>query len=222
MLRFMRRRLIFADRDEAGELLAEEVAALGLAEPLVVALPRGGVPVGAAIARRLNAPLDVALVRKLGAPGEPELAIGAVTDGAAPEIVLNDRLVAALGVSPAYIEAEAARQLSAIEERRRAYAGLRPNIAPAGRTAIIVDDGVATGMTMRAAARGVRRLRPSRLIVATPVASQEALAMLRSEADATVCLSAPRRFLSVGSFYRSFGQVSEEEVARLLREAPQQ
>jgi putative phosphoribosyl transferase len=215
----MRRRLIFADRAEAGALLAEEVANLDLVAPLVLALPRGGVPVGAAIARRLRAPLDVVLVRKLGAPGEPELAIGAVADGAAPEIVLNDELVAALGVGTDYIAAEAARELGRIEERRRGYVGLRPDIDPAGRAAIVVDDGVATGMTMQAALRSVRRLGPGRLIAATPVASRDALAMLRGEADAVVCLSAPRRFLAVGSFYRSFKQVSEEEVVGLLGEA---
>jgi putative phosphoribosyl transferase len=217
----MRRRLIFADRAEAGVLLAEEVAALDPAEPLVLALPRGGVPVGAAIAARLRAPLDVVLVRKIGAPGEPELAIGAVADGAAPEVVLNDQLVAALGVGAAYIEAAAARELARIEERRRTYAGLRPNISPAGRAAIVVDDGVATGMTMRVALRSVRRLGPNRLIAAAPVASRDAVAMLRSEADAVVCLSAPRRFMSVGSFYRAFAQVSDEDVTRLLREAAQ-
>jgi predicted phosphoribosyltransferase len=191
----MRRRLIFADRAEAGALLAEEVAALDLAEPVVLALPRGGVPVGAAIARRLHAPLDVVLVRKLGAPGEPELAIGAIADGAAPETVLNDQLVAALGVGADYIEAAAARELARIEERRRTYAGLRPNISATGRAAIVVDDGVATGMTMRVALRSVRRLGPNRLVAAAPVASQDAVAMLQNEADAVVCLSAPRRFM---------------------------
>jgi putative phosphoribosyl transferase len=210
---------MFADRAEAGAVLAEEVAKLGLAEPLVLALPRGGVPVGAAIAKRLGAPLDVVLVRKLGAPREPELAIGAVADGAAPQIVLNDQLVAALGVSESYIEAEAARELSLIEARRRSYAGLRPDIDPTGRAAIVADDGVATGMTMQAALRSVRRLGSGRVIAATPVASRDALAMLRGEADVVVCLSAPRRFLAVGAFYRSFKQVSEEEVVRLLGEA---
>jgi putative phosphoribosyl transferase len=133
--------------------------------------------------------------------------------------VLNDTLVAALGVEPAYIEAETARELSVIEERRRAYAGLRPNVSPAGRAAIVVDDGVATGMTMQVALRSVRSLRPGRLVAAMPVASEDALALLRNEADDVVCLSAPRRFLSVGSFYRSFEQVIEEDVARLLGEA---
>ena len=215
----MRRTLMFADRAEAGALLAEEVATLGLAEPLVLALPRGGVPVGAAIAKRLHAPLDVVLVRKLGAPGEPELAIGAVADGAAPEIVLNDKLVAALGVGADYIEAETARQLATIEARRRSYAGLRPGVDPAGRAAIVVDDGVATGMTMQAALRSVRRLGPAASSPRRRSPRSDALAMLRGEADAAVCLSAPGRFLSVGSFYRLFAQVSEEEVFRLLGEA---
>ena len=211
---------MFADRAEGGALLAEPVAALGLADPLVLALPRGGVPVGAEIARRLAAPLDVAFVCKLGAPHEPELAIGAVADGPAPEIVLNATLVEALRIGAGYIEAEVARGRAAIERRRREYEGLRPNVDPAGRAVIVVDDGVATGMTMQAALRSVKRRRPARLVAAAPVASREAVAMLRREADDVVCLSAPRRFLSVGSFYRSFAQVTEEDVARLLREAP--
>ena len=210
---------MFADRAEGGALLADPVAALGLADPLVLALPRGGVPVGAEIARRLAAPLDVALVCKLGAPNEPELAIGAVADGEAPEIVLNAGLVEALRIGAGYIEAEAARGRAAIERRRREYEGLRPNVGLAGRAVIVVDDGVATGMTMQAALRSVKRRGPARLVAAAPVAAREAVVMLRREADVVVCLSAPRRFLSVGSFYRSFAQVTEEDVARLLREA---
>jgi putative phosphoribosyl transferase len=209
---------MFADRVEAGALLAQEVAGLGLVDPLVLALPRGGVPVAAAIARRLGAPLDVVLVRKLGAPDEPELAIGAVADGGAPVTVLNDRLVAALGVSAGYIAAETARQLKLIEQRRASYAGLRPQVSPAGRAAVVVDDGVATGMTMQVALRSVRSLGPSRLVAAVPVASEDALRMLQAEADEAVCLSAPREFLSVGSFYRAFEQVSDAEVERLLRQ----
>ena len=214
----MRRRMVFADRTEAGLLLAERLAGIGLLDPLVLALPRGGVPVGAEIARRLGAPLDVALVRKLGAPDQPELAIGAVADGASPEIVLNDKLVQALGLDDDYISAAAARELAAIERRRREYASVRPSVDPGGRSVIVVDDGVATGMTMQAALRSVRRRHPARLIAAAPVASREAVAMLRRECDEVVCLSAPRRFGSVGSFYRRFGQVSDEEVAALLQE----
>jgi putative phosphoribosyl transferase len=213
------RRPTFADRAEAGALLAERIAASNHAQPLVLALPRGGVPVGAEIARRLAAPLDVVFVRKLGAPDEPELAVGAVADGPSPVVVLNARLVEAMALDQAYIEARAAQERAAIERRRREYEGLRPNVDPAGRTAIVVDDGVATGMTMQAALRSVRRRLPACLVAAAPVASREAVAMLRREADDVVCLVAPRRFLSVGSFYRSFTQVTDEEVARLLREA---
>src|SRR5512145_3572919 len=140
----MRRRPMFADRAEGGALLAEPLAALSLADPLVLALQRGGVPVGAEIARRLGAPLDVAFVCKLGAPHEPELAIGAVADGEAPEIVLNAKLVETLRIGPAYIEAEVERGRAAIERRRREYEGLRPSVDPAGRAVIVVDDGVAT------------------------------------------------------------------------------
>jgi putative phosphoribosyl transferase len=215
----MRRRLQFADRTEAGNMLAERLAAMNLPQPLVLALPRGGVPVAAEIARRLRAPLDVVFVRKLGAPDQPELAIGAVADGDDPEVVLNEEVVESLHVSQDYIATVAKHELATIEQRRRTYAGLRPGIEPTGRTVIVVDDGVATGMTMQAALRQVRRKRPLRLIAATPVASREAAAMLKREADDLVCLAAPRRFGSVGAFYRLFDQVSDDEVARLLQEA---
>jgi putative phosphoribosyl transferase len=215
----MRRRIVFADRAEAGRLLADRLAGMNIAEPLVLALPRGGVPVGAEIARRLGAPLDVALVRKLGAPNQPELAVGAVADGTSPEIVLNTNLVRAMGLSEDFIAEEAARELAAIEQRRRDYARVRHPMSPAGRCVIMVDDGVATGMTMQAALRSVRRQGPARLIAACPVASREAVARLGKECDAVVYLSAPRRFRSVGGFYRSFAQVSDEEVAGLLHEA---
>jgi putative phosphoribosyl transferase len=215
----MRRALIFADRAEAGRMLADQLAVMRLQHPLVLALPRGGVPVGAEIARRLHAPLDVVFVRKLGAPNQPELAVGAVADGAEPEIVLNTELVAMLDLDEDYIAEAAKRELGVIEQRRREWAALRPAVDPAGRALIVVDDGVATGMTMQAALRQLKRRRPARLIAAAPVASREAVAMLRREADDVVCLSSPRRFGSVGSFYRSFLQVTDGEVAALLREA---
>jgi putative phosphoribosyl transferase len=215
----MRRKLTFADRAEAGSLLADRLAELNLADPVVLALPRGGVPVGAQIARRLEAPLDVALVRKIGAPGEPELAVGAVAEGGSPVIVLNDRLVRTLGLDADYIAAEAARELAVIERRRHAYASVRPSVELAGRAVIVVDDGVATGMTMRAALRWVRRQGPSRLIAAAPVASREAAGALRREADQVIVLGAPRGFGSVGAYYREFTQVSDEDVAALLSEA---
>jgi putative phosphoribosyl transferase len=214
----MRRALIFADRAEAGRMLADRLAAMKLQHPLVLALPRGGVPVGAVIAKALGAPLDIVFVRKIGAPDQPELAVGAVADGSEPEIALNTELVETLGLGEDYIRAAAARELATIERRRRAWAELRPNVSPAGRTVMVVDDGVATGMTMQAALRQLRRQNPARLIAAAPVASREAAAMLEREADKVVCLSIPRRFGSVGAFYRSFLQVSDEEVVELLKE----
>jgi predicted phosphoribosyltransferase len=215
----MRRRTVFADRTEAGRLLAQRLAQMALPDPLVIALPRGGVPVGAEIAQQLRAPLDVAFVRKIGAPGQPELAIGAISDGASPEIVLNEELVRVLGLSEAFVAAGAMRELATIEHRRKDYDTVRPAVQLAMKTVIVVDDGVATGMTMQAALRQVRRQQPRRLIAAAPVASREAVAMLRGEADEVVCLSSPRRFGSVGSFYRTFGQISDAEVAELLKEA---
>ncbi len=215
----MRRKLTFADRAEAGRLLAERLAALRLEAPLVLALPRGGVPVAAEVARALSAPLDVAFVRKIGAPYQPELAVGAVADGDEPEIVLNDELVASLGIDADFIAAQARRELASIERRRAEYAPLRARVDPAGRAVIVIDDGVATGMTMQAALRHLKRRKPARLIAAVPVASRDALEMLEREADEVVCLAAPRDFSSVGAFYRDFGQVSDEEVATLLRAA---
>ena len=213
----MRRQHPYADRAEAGRLLAEKLADMQLSDPLVLALPRGGVPVGAEIARRLNAPLDIVFVRKLGAPDQPELAVGAVADGSEPEIVLNTELVAMLDLDEDYIAEAAKRELAVIERRRLEWAALRPAVDPAGRALIVVDDGVATGMTMQVALRQLARRKPARLIAAAPVASREAVAMLRREADDVVCLSSPRRFGSVGSFYRSFLQVTDAEVAALLR-----
>ena len=210
---------MFADRAEAGRLLAERLAAMGLTDPLVLALPRGGVPVGAEIALRLHAPLDVTLVRKLGAPDEPELAIGAVAEGDPPEIVLNSEQVEDLDLSEDFIASAVARELITIEQRRRDYVGVRPAVQAARRAVIVVDDGVATGMTMQAALRSIRRRGAERLIAAAPVASREAMTMLRAESDDVVCLRAPRHFGSVGSFYRNFAQVCDADVARLLLEA---
>ena len=213
----MRRRLIFADRAEAGAMLARRLQDLGLEHPIVFALPRGGVPIGAQVARALSAPLDVVFARKLGAPQQPELAVGAVAGPSdAPEIVLHRQLIASLGLSEAFLMQSAARELAVIERQRAQYEAVRPRTATGHPTAIVVDDGVATGMTMQAALRHLRRLYPTGLIAATPVAAREAAAMLQQEADAAVLLSVPRRFGSVGGFYRSFSQVSDEDVMALL------
>ncbi len=209
---------MFADRAEAGRLLAARTEELQLEYPIVYALPRGGVPVGAEVARLLGAPLDVAFVRKIGAPGQPELAVAAVAGASeAPEIVLNAELVQGLALSEEFILQSAARELAVIERQRDQYQAARPRLAAKGRAAIVVDDGVATGMTMQAALRYLRRQDPARLVAATPVAAPEAASMLAQEADATVLLSVPRRFGSVGAFYRSFAQVSDAEVIGLLQ-----
>jgi putative phosphoribosyl transferase len=215
------RRRTFADRAEAGQLLGERLAQMQLGNPVVLALPRGGVPVAAQIATRLHAPLDVVFVRKLGAPDQPELAVGAVADGSDPLIVLNSEVAAMLDLDQDYIAMTARRELAVIERRRQEWTPLRPPIDAAGHTVIVVDDGVATGMTMQAALRQQARRQPSRLIAAAPVASREAVAMLEREADGVVCLWSPRNFGSVGAFYRSFVQVTDDEVAALLRSQPQ-
>jgi putative phosphoribosyl transferase len=210
---------MFRDRADAGRRLAARLKEMALERPVVLALPRGGVPVGAEIASALGAPLDVALVRKIGAPDQPELAVGAIADGDDPEIVLNHKVVQELGLSEDYLAQAATQELGAIERRRKDYQALRPQIDCAGRDTIVVDDGVATGMTMQAALRHIRRRKPRRLIAAAPVASREALAMLHQEADEVACLASPRGFGSVGSFYAVFTQVSDEEVAALLAQA---
>jgi putative phosphoribosyl transferase len=216
----MRRRVIFADRAEAGRLLAARLQDLKLEAPVVFALPRGGVPIGAEVARVLAAPLDVAFARKIGAPQQPELAVGAVAGApGAPELVLNGALIAALDLSEEFIAQSAARELATIERQRARYRPVRPVIDMANSTAIVVDDGVATGMTTTAALRHLRARQPRRLIAAAPVAAAEAAALLQTEADEVVLISAPRRFGSVGGFYRSFTQVSEEEAMALLSTA---
>lgn len=210
---------MFKNREAAGRRLAGEIAALGLADPVVLALPRGGLPVAAAIARRLGAPLDVVLVRKLGAPHQPELAVGAVVDGDTLDVVLNDDVVEALALPQSYIDHAVQVARAEIEDRRRRYAAERPRVSCEGRTAVIVDDGLATGATMRAAVQGVRRRRPSAIVVAVPVAARETLAMMERHADRVVCLEAPEPFHAISQFYRHFEQVDENTVIELLTEA---
>jgi putative phosphoribosyl transferase len=206
----------FTDRHQAGRLLAKRLAHLKGEHPIVLALPRGGVPVGYEIARALAAPLDLVLVRKIGAPDQPELAIGAVADGEQPELVTDPQLAAWLAVPAGYLEAVKARELKEIERRRRLYFGDRPAVEVRGRAAILVDDGIATGATMLAAVRATRRRAPSRLVVAVPVASPDTLERMQQEADEVVCLDTPTDFMAVGQFYRHFPQLEDEEVIDLI------
>jgi len=207
---------IFKDRKQAGELLAEEVARHGYGDPVVFGLPRGGVPVAAEVAAKLKAPLDVILVRKIGAPTQPELAIGAVVDGATPEIVRNEELIRELGIPDEVVREEAQRQLEIIDARRKLWVAGRERVPVKGRTAIIVDDGIATGATVRASLHALKRQGSKRTVVATPVAPMQAVEALRQEADDVVCLETPEYFGAIGFFYLDFSQVSDAEVSRLL------
>ena len=183
---------------------------------MVLALPRGGVPVGFEIARELRAPLDLILVRKIGAPDQPELALGAVADGESPELVVDERLVAALGVTGDYLADAKAAALAELERRRSAYLRDRPSVPVEGKPVIVVDDGIATGATMLTALRATRLRRPSHLVLAVPVAPTETIERLRTAADEVVCLNMPAEFLAVGQFYRAFPQLSDDEVISLL------
>jgi len=210
----------FADRSEAGRRLADKLLHLKNRQPLVLALPRGGVAVGFEIAGALDAPLDIVLVRKIGAPWQPELALGAVTDGAGHETFIDRDLVANLDVSDVYIEEETARQLEEIERRRKSYCEGRPALEVAGRTAIVVDDGIATGATMRVALQAVRRRGPARVVLAVPVAPPDTLAALGEVADEAVCLETPIGLGAIGFYYRDFHQMNDREVTELLARAP--
>jgi len=211
--------LQFTDRHEAGRLLAKSLLHLKDELPVVLALPRGGVPVGYEVARELAAPLDIVLVRKIGAPLQPEFAIGAVADGEPLEFVTDPRLLSSMDVQPEYLEATKARELNEIERRRKLYFGDRKRVDVRGRTAIIVDDGIATGATMLAALRATRRRAPARLVVAVPVAPPDTVDRMREEADEVVCLDTPAGFMAVGQFYRHFPQLEDEEVIRVLEAA---
>jgi putative phosphoribosyl transferase len=212
--------LPFQDRVAAGRALGARLAAMGLADPVVLALPRGGVPVGLEVARALNAPLDLLLVRKIGVPWQPELAVGAVMDGGEPVLVIEPHVQAETGIDRQYVEQRAAQELQEIERRRALYLAHRAPEAVAGRTAIVVDDGIATGTTVRAALRGLRKRGPARLVLAVPVAPPETIDALRAEVDDVVCLAQPEPFGAIGYFYLDFHQLTDDEVIALMRQAP--
>jgi putative phosphoribosyl transferase len=209
----------FADRGDAGRRLADKLLHLKDRQPIVLALPRGGVAVGFEIARALDAPLDLVLVRKIGVPWQPELALGAVTDGVSHETFVDRDLATSLEIPDSYIEAETARQLKEIERRRKSYCEGRPALEVAGCTAIVVDDGIATGATMRVALQAVRRRGPARLVLAVPVAPPDTLAALREGADEAVCLETPIGLGAIGFYYSDFHQMSDAEVTDLLARA---
>jgi len=205
----------FIDRHDAGRLLAKALTRYRDEAPVVLALPRGGVPVGYEIAHALEAPLDVLLVRKLGAPGFPELGLGAVVEGTPPQRVLNDHIIDALRPPEGYLEAEAQRQLALIAERHSRYRGNRPMMAVEGRTVIVTDDGIATGGTMRAALKALAA-RARRTVLAVPVAPHAVLESIAADADDAVCLLSPNEFQSVGFYYGDFDQLEDEDVIALL------
>jgi len=211
----------FADRSDAGCRLAAALSHLKERQPLILALPRGGVAVAFEIAQALDAPLDIVLVRKIGVPWQPELAVGAVTDGASPETFIDHDLMGALGIEASYIQEETAHQLDEIERRRKTYCADRPPLEITGRTAIVVDDGIATGATMRVALRAVRYRNPARLVLATPVGPPETIEAFRNEADEVVCLETPAALGAIGLYYRDFHQMSDDEVTDLLARAAQ-
>ena len=210
---------IFTDRTDAGRQLASALERFKAVKPVVLALPRGGVPVAYEVAKALDAPLDLVLVRKIGAPWQPELAIAAVVDGGRPETVVNQDIVDQLNIPPSYIEEQAAAELEEIERRRQRYLADRPRVDVAGRTAIVIDDGIATGATMEAALHATRRARPTRLVLAVPVAPPETIERLHAEVDEIVCLQSPKLFGAIGLFYAEFHQLSDDEVVDLLARA---
>ena len=210
----------FIDRDDAGRQLAKALARYKDRKPIVLALPRGGVPVAAKVAEALHAPLDLLLVRKIGVPFQPELAMGAVVDGASPLTVRNEEVISLAGISEREFSAVRDQQLAEIERRRKMYVGDRPHPELAAHTVIVVDDGIATGATTRAALEAVRLRKPSKLVLAVPVAPTDTLKKLAGEADEIVCLEDYEEFGAIGFFYSDFRQVSDDEVIELLASHP--
>jgi len=210
----------YANRRTAGRELARAVASLAIDDPIVLALPRGGVPLGFEVAKQLEAPLDILLVRKIGAPGHEEFGIGALVDGASPQVVIDEKMAQLTGADQGYIETEIRRQLAEVERRRAAYgSGLIQS--PRGRSVIVVDDGIATGGTVKAALMALRKAGAARIILAVPVAPRSSVTELRQYCDDIVCLATPEPFYAVGAHYEDFSQTDDAEVIDLLARARQ-
>ncbi len=205
---------MFIDRRDAGRRLGQALAPLRQRNPVVIGLPRGGVVVADEVARALDAPLDILVVRKLGAPGQPELGLGAIAEGGVT--ALNDRLIDMLGVHPSALAAVAAHEHAELERRVRTYRGNRPPFDVSGRMVILVDDGLATGYTARAAARALRARAADSIVLAVPVAAPETAEELKEEVDDVVALETPRFFGAVGQWYQDFSQTSDAEVLAIL------
>jgi putative phosphoribosyl transferase len=210
---------MFTDRRDAGRRLAGALEHFRGMHAVVLALPRGGVPVGFEVARALDADFDLLLVRKIGVPGHEELAMGAVVDGAHPQLVLNEEILELVPLPPGYMETAKKQQLAEIERRRHLYLGGTGAIDVDGRIVIVVDDGIATGATMKAALRGIRRSEPRRLVLAVPVAPQSSVDELTAECDEIVALETPEAFRAVGLHYADFTQTTDDEVIQLLAKA---
>ena len=211
--------MIFADRREAGRRLAPELADLQGQDAIVLALPRGGVIVGCEVARALDLELDVIITRKIGAPGNPEYAIGAISEAGEPQ--LNQEEIAFLGIPASYVNREVEAQRREIERRALLYRGGRALPKLAGRVVILVDDGIATGFTVLATIRALKAHSPARIVLAVPVAPLSTVAALRREVDRVVCVATPEPFMAVGAWYRHFDQVSDEEVRACLEDCRQ-
>ncbi len=210
----------FRDRADAGRRLARALAAYKDQQPVVLALPRGGVTVAAEVAVALDAPLDLILVRKIGVPFQPELAMGAVVDGDEPLVVRNEEIIRLAGISEAAFQGVCDKELAEIERRRQRYLGGRERVEVAGRAAIVIDDGIATGATTRAALRATRLRQPKQLILAVPVGPTDSLAAMRREADEVVCLEAHADLGAIGYYYSDFRPVPDEAVVALLARCP--
>ncbi len=206
----------FQDRESAGKLLANVLAKRQFANPIVLALPRGGVPVAVEVAKQLKCPLDLVFVRKIGVPGFQELAAAAVVDGSHPEVVINEEVARLADVPQSYIDDQVKIELREIERRRRQYLGAKVFPSLEGSTAIVVDDGIATGTSIKAVIRALLRKKPKSLVLAVPVAPPDSITALRTLVDEVVCLEMPEPFYAVGAHYREFHQLDDDEVVQLI------